>query len=561
VTPDPTERLRHYESLKFELAEVLRELACVVPPGQTATRNQLTDLLARLAEDRFNLVFVGRFNRGKTSLMNALLGSPWLPTGIVPLTSVITSVTYGSTEKVQIEFDKGPFRYDIPTAALPDYITEKGNPGNVRRIRQAHISLPAELLRRGFHFVDTPGLGSAIIENTRTTEGFYPEADAIACVTAYDAPLSAEETQALQIFARAHVPTLLILNKQDTVSGTEREEIASYVRRQLSCLLPEAMPPILSVSATTALSAKFSGDGAALAESGLPELENVLVQILATDKGSAVIAGVRERAIALVDQLNSAGAQSFRERLRKISARSSSDFDDRAAVLPLTSLQRMTGCAICEHVGNGLYDFLRQYQHELADSPLARGRFAAAGGLCPRHTWLYASMSHDRDICLALTPLVKRISTELGGIQKGRNEAHPTQGGSPTQHSLGSACALCALQAQLESTALRALAERLCEPGGDSSENFPGICLPHLQKVRVGSAQFTPDARREVGIQALERRLAATAERLAEDMQRYVLRRDAIRHGLASEEEIQAAKRVLGFLAGSRAFPPQPGDP
>ena len=60
--------------------------------------------VVRLAEDRFNLVVVGRFSRGKSSLMNAILGRYRLPTGVVPLTSVITTVTYGSEERVTLHF-------------------------------------------------------------------------------------------------------------------------------------------------------------------------------------------------------------------------------------------------------------------------------------------------------------------------------------------------------------------------------------------------------------------------------------------------------------------------
>lgn len=80
--------LASYEDLKFELAALLRDHAAA--PGAPA--GVQADLLSRLARDRFNLVTVGRFNRGKSSLMNALLGGSFLPMGIVPLTSVITIV-------------------------------------------------------------------------------------------------------------------------------------------------------------------------------------------------------------------------------------------------------------------------------------------------------------------------------------------------------------------------------------------------------------------------------------------------------------------------------------
>jgi hypothetical protein len=45
---------------------------------------------------------------------------------------------------------------------------------------------------------------------------------------------------------------------------------------------------------------------------------------------------------------------------------------------------------------------------------------------------------------------------------------------------------------------------------------------------------------------------ASAAERLAEDMQRFVLKRDGIRHDLATEEESRAAKNAIDFIAGRR---------
>ena len=89
--------LKDYERAKFALADLLRAL-----PWTSARAEPLRAMFARLAEDRFNLVVVGRFSRGKSSLMNALLGQAWLPTGILPLTSVVTAVSYGSVPGVTL---------------------------------------------------------------------------------------------------------------------------------------------------------------------------------------------------------------------------------------------------------------------------------------------------------------------------------------------------------------------------------------------------------------------------------------------------------------------------
>ncbi len=188
--PGPSANLREYEQAKFAIADILRSIALLGPRYKREWA--IEELLARLAEDRFNLVVVGRFRRGKSSLMNAILGTDRLPTGIVPLTSVITTVAYGSTEQVVLKYHGRILEQEVPIADLPLYITQQGNPANVRGLRMVQVQLPAEFLRRGFYFVDTPGLGSAIEENTRTMESFLPEADALLLVTSFESPLRSE---------------------------------------------------------------------------------------------------------------------------------------------------------------------------------------------------------------------------------------------------------------------------------------------------------------------------------------------------------------------------------
>lgn len=143
--------LREYENAKFELAGMLRALSEAAKDKSELTGERIRDLFVRLAEDRFNLAVVGRFGRGKSSLMNALIGVERLPTGILPLTSVITTVVYGSTEKVIIHYEGRHLATTIDLDELPEFITQRANPGNVRGVRTAEVQLPAELLRRGFH--------------------------------------------------------------------------------------------------------------------------------------------------------------------------------------------------------------------------------------------------------------------------------------------------------------------------------------------------------------------------------------------------------------------------
>ena len=219
--------LRQYEQFKFELAEVIR--TAKLCSEQEAERSY-QGLLVRLAEDQFNVVVVGRFSRGKTSLMNAILGSDRLPTGIVPLTSVITTVRYGTRERVLIEYENGGLRSEVALAELRKYVTEEGNPGNRMRVKAAEVQMPAELLRRGFCFVDTPGLGSAIAANELTTERYIPEIDALILVTSFEGALSDDEIRFLQMTRDGIKKVFIIVNKSDLATPDERDAGTSVCR-------------------------------------------------------------------------------------------------------------------------------------------------------------------------------------------------------------------------------------------------------------------------------------------------------------------------------------------
>ena len=547
--------LRQYERAKFELAEILRVISSQHgltdgsdPPlfGQDET----AELFTRLAEDRFVLLVAGRFSRGKTSLMNAILGLDRLPTGILPLTSVITSVAYGSPERVQLEQERGALPIDIPMEALADYITERGNPGNARRIRIAHVALPAEILRRGFHFVDSPGLGSVIRENTRTTESYFPEADAVILVSGFDGPLTDDEMRALRAFSETGRPIFLVLNKQDLVQPSEREAVLTFAEERLRQFIPSGRLRIFSTSARDGLAATLADDTAALAESGVGALRTELIRFLLEDKQRHFIAGFCDRIARLLDNEGLAGAHQARARLALLREQWHEGEDPAQSPSLFGRDARMEECLFCARVHSALFEFLRKYQHELATNPAARESLAAARGLCEPHLRFYASMAADRDICLALTPLMNRVAGALAAAAAEGAGYGPSQG-TAGRTSFAATCALCSIQRCIE---LR-VAEELLREGPDAAA-LPTVCLPHLRWLTscasdVSSTTKVPTALHDL-LGVLLRRQGAAAERLAEDMQRYVLKRDGIRRALLSEEEERAARRALAFLAGAR---------
>ena len=296
--------LHDYLKNKLQFAELLQAILHQARQWEdNLVEAECQELLSRLASDRFNLVVVGQFNRGKSTLMNAILGMDRLPTGVLPLTSVITSVGYGDRECVLLHRNDGGLPIEVPLAELAQHVTEVGNPGNRNGIAIAEVQLPVELLRLGFHFVDTPGVGSVIAENTRTTKAFLPQADAAIFVTSFDSPLDERELTLL-IEVLDHVrEVFVVVNKSDTVSPEQKHVVINFVRSQLPERLAEKDPCLFPVSALQAMRSRMEGDASGLDESGLLELEKALVRFLRVEKSREFLLRVADRTEELLRKL------------------------------------------------------------------------------------------------------------------------------------------------------------------------------------------------------------------------------------------------------------------
>jgi small GTP-binding protein len=538
--------LRQYEQAKFELAAILRSADLIAKADKQEEWTPFGDLSARLAEDRFNLVVVGRFNRGKTSLMNALLQTTRLPVGVVPVTSVITTVAYGSDEAVFVEH-RGGLPERVPIERLPEYVTQQGNPGNVRDVTTARVELPSAILRRGFHFIDTPGLGSSIAESARTTLTFLPEADAVIVVTSYDSPLSEEELGVLDRLASSGRPVFLVVNKSDIVSTTDRSEIVNHIRDQVSRVFGPTVPQIFSVSARRAVEANESGDrGVRWTESGLPALEEQLTRFLVEEKQSEFLYRMCERVAEALRGLPNCVSEVTRlDQLRRGVARHRPkvvQVENTASAESVIPVPRFSKCPVCTQIEHAIFSFLFKYQNSLVVSENDRVRLAECGGLCEFHTWHYDAVASPRGTCIAFADVLSRFAARLreiavacepGSVAEDIGALMPAEG----------RCEVCRVRFQAERAAIIELAESISGEQPDEMVRFSGLCFSHL-RLLAASVRDT-----EI-MKPVLRAEADLLERVSEDMHRYVLRYDG--RSLPSAEERNAAQHGLMLLAGHR---------
>lgn len=163
-----------YERLKAALLQCIDEML-----GIEAVRGCPCDeLKEKIETNAFNLVVVGQFKRGKTSLINALLGAPLLPVAVVPLTSIVTIIKYGDALRVIVRFNDGRVS-EIKQESLPEYVTEKGNPKNEKDVSEVVITYPSAYLKGGVRLIDTPGVGSIYQHNTDVAYRYLPKSDAV----------------------------------------------------------------------------------------------------------------------------------------------------------------------------------------------------------------------------------------------------------------------------------------------------------------------------------------------------------------------------------------------
>ncbi|RMF69495.1 MAG: hypothetical protein D6743_01765, partial [Calditrichaeota bacterium] len=274
---------------------------------QNAEQILETNLPARLAEEcralrekieqgQFNLVVMGQFKRGKSTLINALLGEALLPTAVVPLTSVVTVVRYGTQTEAEVAFQDGT-RRQTSVEALHEFITERDNPKNQKGVELVEIRHPARILHEGVQLVDTPGVGSVFEHNTDVAYQFMPKADAVLFLITADPPISKEELHFLSD-VREHAGKIFFLkNKIDHLSAAELEESLAFTRTILAenLRLPPGEISIYPISAKWAFEGRRLPQNGLLQKSGLPELQKALERFLMQEKGNLLLENGQRR--------------------------------------------------------------------------------------------------------------------------------------------------------------------------------------------------------------------------------------------------------------------------
>lgn len=216
--------------------------------GKSETIKQIEHLFARLVSNDVAVLVCGEFKRGKSSLVNALIGENLCPVDDCIATSSVSIIKYGTRAKVIRHFLDSSNQI---ATEIVDYnqIAQytKGSSVNIDNTIFLEIEIPSEKLKSGLCVIDTPGIGGLDARHLSLTSFALSKADCVLFVADSGEPMSASELDFIKDKIAPFGRNLkIILNKVDTLSEDQIpvliKDTQQKISRRCSALEVEVIP-------------------------------------------------------------------------------------------------------------------------------------------------------------------------------------------------------------------------------------------------------------------------------------------------------------------------------
>lgn len=320
----------------FAELKMLRQTIAAFSPNDPELA-AIDDMLGKLRARQYTVAVVGEFNRGKSSLINALLGMSVLPADITPTTATVNRVVYSETPYVRLHMRNGKTE-GVSMSMLKDRVTKLSAEAQsaAEAVKEAEIGYPTVFCKNNVAILDTPGLNDCA-EMDALTFSKMEKADALIYAIHALIPFSDSEAEAVcRLLNYPNIRHILFtVGFIDQIPLEERERVLAVIQKRILRLTKRKMEEkgldeadaarrqailegasIVGVSAKMALDAFVTGSQAQLTASCIEEFKKLLMarltaqqdewlsyEILPYLKNQAgAFGGAAERALIAMDQ-------------------------------------------------------------------------------------------------------------------------------------------------------------------------------------------------------------------------------------------------------------------
>lgn len=202
----------------------------------TKQAEQAREASSRIKSHVFSVGIMGEFKRGKSTVINALLGEEIAPADVVPASATLNRITYGLNPKATIVYKDG-HREVVPVNKIADYVTKitEGAAATAELVQQAIVEYPCQFCQNNVEIIDTPGLNDDERMDA-ISESVIPRLDAVVLVLSAGSPFSKSEAE----FVRNKLMTsdvtrlIVLVNRIDTIySEKDRVRILESIREKI----------------------------------------------------------------------------------------------------------------------------------------------------------------------------------------------------------------------------------------------------------------------------------------------------------------------------------------
>ena len=171
------------------------------------------------------LPLIGEFSAGKTSLINALTDSKVLEIASLPTTATLYQIIFGAPENKAIALSAEGEEVELQLDALKNDELKKYP---TVTLFDTSTKVPQDII-----FVDTPGLSSPDPKHREVLTSILPRVDAILLTVDANQAVTRSLIDFVKSMRLAEKPIYLILNKIDTKSPSELQDLKRGIARDV----------------------------------------------------------------------------------------------------------------------------------------------------------------------------------------------------------------------------------------------------------------------------------------------------------------------------------------